>query len=203
MLFLRSAGGDDARTGLFVLDLPDGDERAIEPASDDRLSAAERARRERVRESASGVVSYAADDAGRIVAVVLAGALHVADVDAGTVRSLDVPGSCFDPRPDPTGRHIAYASDGDLRVVAVDGSGDRLHRRQRAGDRVVGPGGVRRHRGDEPVPGLLVVAGRDRPAGRAGRRGGGARALDRRPEPPRPGADGCPASPWPAPRMLT
>ncbi len=127
VLFLRSAGGDDARTGLFVLDLPDGDERAvIEPASDDRLSAAERARRERVRESASGVVSYAADDAGRIVAVVLAGALHVADVDAGTVRSLDVPGSCFDPRPDPTGRHIAYASDGDLRVVAVDGSGDRL-----------------------------------------------------------------------------
>ena len=126
VLFLRSAGGDDARTGLFVLDLPDGDERpVIEPAADDRLSVAERARRERVRETASGVVSYAADDAGRIVAVVLAGVLHVADVDTGTVRSLDVPGSCFDPRPDPTGRHIAYASDGDLRVVASDGSSDR------------------------------------------------------------------------------
>jgi dipeptidyl-peptidase-4 len=126
VLFLRSAGGDDARTGLFVLDLPDGDERAvIEPAADDRLSAAERARRERVRETASGVVSYAADDAGRIVAVVLAGSLHVADVDAGAVRALEVPGTCFDPRPDPTGRHIAYASDGDLRVVAIDGSGDR------------------------------------------------------------------------------
>jgi dipeptidyl-peptidase-4 len=126
VLFLRSAGGDDARTGLFVLDLPDGGERAvIEPATDDRLSAAERARRERVRETASGVVSYAADDAGRIVAVVLAGALHVADVDAGTVRALEVPGSCFDPRPDPTGEHVAYASDGDLRVVSADGSGDR------------------------------------------------------------------------------
>jgi dipeptidyl-peptidase-4 len=127
VLFLRSAAGDDARTGLFVLDLPDGEERAvIAPADDAELSAAERSRRERVRETASGVVSYAADDAGRIVAVVLAGALHAVDVDAGTVDSLDVPGVVFDPRPDPTGRHIAYASDRQLRVVAVDGSNDRM-----------------------------------------------------------------------------
>jgi dipeptidyl-peptidase-4 len=126
VLFLRSAAGDDARTGLFVLDLPDGKERAvIAPAADDRLSAAERARRERVRETAAGVVSYAADDAGRTVAVVLAGGLHVANVDTGGVTELDVPGPCFDPRPDPTGRQIAYLCDRELRVVAADGSGDR------------------------------------------------------------------------------
>jgi dipeptidyl-peptidase 4 len=126
VLFLRSAAGDDVRTGLFVLDLPDGEERAvIAPAADDQLSAAERSRRERVRETASGVVSYAADDAGRTVAVVLAGKLHAVDVDDGSVTELDVPGVIFDPRPDPTGRHIAYASDRELRVVAVDGSNDR------------------------------------------------------------------------------
>jgi dipeptidyl-peptidase-4 len=126
VLFLRSAAGDDVRTGLFVLDLPDGEERAvIAPAADEQLSAAERARRERVRETASGVVSYAADDAGRTVAVVLAGKLHAVDVDSGSVTKLDVPGTIFDPRPDPTGRHIAYASDRKLRVVAVDGSDDR------------------------------------------------------------------------------
>jgi dipeptidyl-peptidase 4 len=127
VLFLRSAAGDDARTGLFVLDLPDGDERAvIAPADDAELSAAERSRRERVRETASGVVSYAADDAGRTVAVILAGTLHAVDVDAGTVTELDVPGVIFDPRPDPTGTHIAYASDRELRVVATDGSNDRV-----------------------------------------------------------------------------
>lgn len=126
VLFLRSAAGDDARTGLFVLDLPDGDERAvIAPADDAALSAAERSRRERVRETASGVVSYAADDAGRTVAVILSGRLHAADVDAGTVTEIDVPGVVFDPRPDPTGTLVAYASDRELRVVAVDGSNDR------------------------------------------------------------------------------
>jgi dipeptidyl-peptidase 4 len=126
LLFLRSAAGDDVRTGLFVLDLPDGEERAvIAPSADDQLSAAERSRRERVRETASGVVSYGADDAGRTVAVVLAGKLHAVDVDDGSVTELDVPGVIFDPRPDPTGRHIAYASDRELRVVAIDGTNDR------------------------------------------------------------------------------
>jgi dipeptidyl-peptidase-4 len=126
VLFLRSAAGDDARTGLYAIDLPDGEERTlIAPHSDERLSAAELARRERVRESGSGVVSYAADDAGRVVAVVLAGGLAVVDADTATLAELDVPGPCFDPRPDPTGRHIAYVSGRELRVVAVDGSGDR------------------------------------------------------------------------------
>jgi dipeptidyl-peptidase 4 len=127
VLFLRAAAGDDPRTGLWVLDLPDGEERAVvDPAADHALPAAERMRRERVREGASGVVSYAADDAGRVASFALGGRLHVVDVDSGEVRLLGEAGSCFDPRPDPTGAHVAYVDGRALRVVAAAGGDDRV-----------------------------------------------------------------------------
>ena len=74
-------------------------------------------RRERVREAASGVVSYAADDAGRVAAFALGGRLHIADVDTGEVRPAGDAAACFDPRPDPTGRSVAYVDGRELRVV--------------------------------------------------------------------------------------
>jgi dipeptidyl-peptidase-4 len=127
LLFLRAAAGDDARTGLWVLDLPDGEERpVVDPVADATLTAAERVRRERAREGASGVVSYAASDDGRIAAFTLDGRLHVADVDTAVIRSLGTAESCFDPRPDPTGRHVAYVDGQDLRLATVDGSADRV-----------------------------------------------------------------------------
>jgi dipeptidyl-peptidase-4 len=127
VLFLRAAAGDDARTGLWVVDLPAGDERAVvDPAADDNLPAAERMRRERVREGASGVVSYAADDAGRVAAFAVGGRLHVVEVDTGEVQALGNAVACFDPRPDPTGRHVAYVDGRDLRIVGVDGKDDRV-----------------------------------------------------------------------------
>src|SRR5438309_4923103 len=58
VLFLRSMAGDDPRTGLWCLDLPDGEERlVVDPTADvdAGLPAEERARRERARETASGV----------------------------------------------------------------------------------------------------------------------------------------------------
>jgi dipeptidyl-peptidase-4 len=127
VLFLRSAAGDDPRTGLWVLDLPDGTERpVVAPADDGQLPAAEVVRRERLREGATGVVSYAADAAGDVAALALGGRLHVADVETGTVRDLGEATACFDPRPDPTGRHVAYVDGRDLRVVGIDGTGDRV-----------------------------------------------------------------------------
>ena len=135
--FLRSAGGTDRVTMLWVLDLPaDGEpaERvAADPrglvAGDEELSAAERARRERAREGAGGVVAYATDSAVTVAAFALSGELYVADLvgagGVGGVRALDVPGPVIDPRPDPTGRWVAYVSGGAVRVVGADGAGDR------------------------------------------------------------------------------
>ncbi|HVS68696.1 MAG TPA: prolyl oligopeptidase family serine peptidase [Mycobacteriales bacterium] len=126
VLFLRAAAGDDPRTGLWVVDASDRVERAVvDPTDDGELTAAERARRERVREGAVGVVSYAADDDGRIAAFAQAGRLFVADVDTAEVRELGTARACFDPRPDPTGRRVAYVDGGELRVVDVDGSNEQ------------------------------------------------------------------------------
>ncbi len=127
VLFLRAAAGDDARTGLWVLDVDSGLERpVVDPAADDDLPAAERARRERTREGATGIVSYAADSAGRIVAFARGGKLAVVDVDEPMVRTIGSGSSCFDPRPDPTGTRVGYVDGNTLRVAAVDGSEDRV-----------------------------------------------------------------------------
>jgi dipeptidyl-peptidase-4 len=128
VLFLRSASGADRRTGLWSLDVETGQETPLfDPFSDSEdLSPEERARRERSRESAAGVVGYATDSALTVAAFALSGKVHVTDLAVGTTAELATPGPVIDPRPDPTGRHVAYAVvAGELRVVGVDGSGDR------------------------------------------------------------------------------
>jgi dipeptidyl-peptidase-4 len=128
VLFLRSASGTDRRTGLWSLDVASGVETPLfDPYADsEELSAEERARRERSREQAAGVVGYATDSALTVAAFALSGKVHVTDLAAGTTAELATPGPVIDPRPDPTGRHVAYAVvAGELRVVGVDGAGDR------------------------------------------------------------------------------
>ena len=126
--FLRTRAGDDPVTCLWVLDVATGKERLVfDPRSlsdhedDASLSDAERARRERVREQAGGVVAYACDRrVGRAV-FSLAGRLFLAEFDDGEVRELDPPGPADDPRLDPSGARIAYVVDGALHVMAIDG----------------------------------------------------------------------------------
>jgi dipeptidyl-peptidase-4 len=130
VLFLRSQGGDDPGTCLWVLDVGTGEERLVaDPrqllgSASEELPPEEAARRERVREQAAGVVGYATDRAGDTVAVALSGRLWVAEVGSGVVRELVVPGPVVDPRPDPTGARVAYVRGGTLRVVDADGGGD-------------------------------------------------------------------------------
>ena len=133
--FLRARSGTDRSTGLWVRDTATGAERLVADAEDllsggeESLPPEERARRERTRQAAEGVVSFAADEAVRIAAFALSGRLFVADLadlDGTAVRELVVPGPVLDPRPDPTGTHIGYVADGALRVVAADGAGDRV-----------------------------------------------------------------------------
>src|ERR1700758_3178309 len=134
VVFLRSAGGTDRVTMLWVLDLPQGGEPAerivADPrgivAGEEQLPAEERARRERAREGAGGVVTYATDTALTLAAFALSGEAYVADlVGDGGVRALGVPAPVIDPRPDPTGAHVAYVSGGAVRVVRADGAEDR------------------------------------------------------------------------------
>ncbi|MFD4210976.1 DPP IV N-terminal domain-containing protein, partial [Micromonospora tulbaghiae] len=131
MIFLRSTSGTDRTNRLWVLDPASGQERlvadpeALLGGSAERLSAQERARRERTREGSAGIVSYAVDAAAELAAFALSGKVYVAELRAGTARALPVPGPVLDPRPSPDGRHIAYVSKGALRVVGAEGEGDR------------------------------------------------------------------------------
>ena len=132
--FLRSQAGDDPVNDLWVLDVVDGAERIVADArillggGEENMPAAERARRERSREWAGGVVAYAADPGLTVAAFALDGRLFAADMIAGSVRELpEAHGPVFDPRPDPTGRSVAYLSDRSLHLIDVGsgGGGDR------------------------------------------------------------------------------
>jgi dipeptidyl-peptidase-4 len=130
VLFLRSASGEDRQHILWKLDVASGEEtRLADPdvllGGHEELSPEERARRERSREQAGGVVGNATDADVRIAAFALSGKVFVADAVTGEVRELATEGPVIDPRPDPTGTHVAYVAGNALRVVAVDGSGDR------------------------------------------------------------------------------
>ncbi|MDQ4007513.1 MAG: prolyl oligopeptidase family serine peptidase [Actinomycetota bacterium] len=131
--FLRSGSGVDRSNRLWVLDLSDagGAERLVaDPGlllggAQEELSAEERARRERSREGSAGVVDYATDSAVGMAAFALSGRLFTADLRTGACRELDVPTPVVDPRPSPDARHVAYVSQGALRVVTAEGAADR------------------------------------------------------------------------------
>jgi len=135
--FLRSLAGDDQMNRLWALDLDaeqgSGERMVADPlallAGPERLPEAERARRERVRERAGGIVAYAADHDLTVAAFALSGRLFIADLDAGgSVREVATAGPALDPRPDPRGRRVAYVTGRGLHVVELDaaaGPGDR------------------------------------------------------------------------------
>jgi len=137
--FLRSRGGGDPVNCLWVLDVATGAERLVaDPAALGGAAAGptgqEKARRERVREQAVGIVAYACDSALTLAAFVLAGQVFVADLSTGQApRAIAARPGAFDPRPDPAGRRVAYACDGAVRVVTLDTDADSL---------LIGPDGI-------------------------------------------------------------
>src|SRR5215467_5249508 len=131
--FLRSKGGDDPITCLWMLDTKTGAERLVaDPAALGGAQAAEteqeKARRERVREQAAGIVAFACDATLSMAAFTVAGQVWVADLAPGgqAPRAIPARPGAFDPRPDPAGRRVAYVSDGTVRVVTLDSSLDAL-----------------------------------------------------------------------------
>lgn len=123
--FLRSAGPEDATTSLWALDLPDGVERCVaDPVAllaggEADLPPEELARRERARESAAGITGYATDDEHRVAVAAVGGQLVVADLRTGAAQLFGAPGPVFDPRPDPTGRRVAWVRDRALWVAEL------------------------------------------------------------------------------------
>ncbi len=90
------------------------------------LPPGERARRERARERAAGIVAYATDPQLSVAAFALGGRLFCAGLPGARVRELAAAGPVLDPRPDPTGRRVAYVTGGALHVVELDSGAGRV-----------------------------------------------------------------------------
>ncbi len=130
VLFLRTASGTSGTGALWRLDVASGVETLLaDPVAllsqDEQLTAAERARRERLRIAGSGIVSFSTDREVTRAAFGLSSRLLVVDVVDGTNRELPTAQPVFDPQLDPTGRRVAYAGGRSLRVVEVADGDDR------------------------------------------------------------------------------
>jgi dipeptidyl-peptidase 4 len=128
VVFTRSRGGTDPVNCLWVYDVADkterlvADPRALLGGGNEQVSEEERARRERTRELAGGITSYATDAEAVSAAFALNGKLFRADLTGGTrVYDLGVDGPAFDPRPSPDGGYVAYVAGGGLHVIDEDG----------------------------------------------------------------------------------
>jgi dipeptidyl-peptidase 4 len=147
--FLRGKGGADPVTCLWVLDVGSGTERLVaDPralrADTEDLPPGERARRERVREQAGGIVAYACDRAVTMAAFALSGHVFAVPLTGGAqadgrptggreaggpltptdpARAVKTRTPALDPRPDPAGRWLAYVCDGALRVTSLTDAG--------------------------------------------------------------------------------
>src|SRR5256884_3661626 len=136
--FLRSRGGGDAVTRLWVIDAGTGQERLVaDPAKagspGGAMTDAERAIRERTRERAGGITAFATDAALTVAAFAMAGRIYLADL-TGDASPREIPARvpAFDPRPDPAGRRVAYVCEGALRVTDLATGEDT---------EIIGPGG--------------------------------------------------------------
>ena len=130
VVFLRTRSGADPVTCLWVLDVEHGQERLVaDPrtlvADTEDLPPQERARRERVREQAGGIVAYATDQAVTVAAFALSGHVYAVPLTSADPDALAYPVAtrtpALDPRPDPAGRRLAYVCDGALRVTGLRG----------------------------------------------------------------------------------
>ncbi|MGH3149515.1 MAG: DPP IV N-terminal domain-containing protein, partial [Streptosporangiaceae bacterium] len=134
--FLRTGSGTDPVTCLWVLDVASGQERLaadprtlgpyLEGTDEENLPPEERARRERVRESAGGIVAYATDRDVTLAVFALSGQVHTVPLTGAgeQARTVATQIPALDPRPDPTGRRLAYVCSGALRVTGLDGGDD-------------------------------------------------------------------------------
>jgi dipeptidyl-peptidase 4 len=124
--FLRTQGGNDPVTCLWLLDLGGGAERLVaDPRAlggDEDLPPQERARRERVREQAGGIVAYATDADLTVAIFSWSGRVYAVDLNRADAEphEIAVPAPALDPRPDPSGKRLAYVNAGALRVASLD-----------------------------------------------------------------------------------
>ena len=126
VLFLRS-GPRSFVQDLYEHDVVSGKERVLMTASSvlkgaaERLTDAEKARRERMRQTARGIASYHLSRDGRRLLVPLSGRLYAIERASGAVQELKTQpgGFALDPQLSPDGGKVSYLIAGDLYVFDI------------------------------------------------------------------------------------
>lgn len=119
---------------LFELG-PDGKVRTLASvaellgASEEKLSDAEKARRERTRTATRGVVDIGVSDDGATVMVPLGGVFHLIDRKSGARTTIDPGGAAYDPQLSPDGNTVAFVREGDLWIAPRKGAPRKLTER--------------------------------------------------------------------------
>lgn len=132
VLFLR-AQPRTPRLGLFEFDVATGQTRELVTpdqllgGGEEKLSPAEKARRERMRVTVSGFTSFQISQDGSRLLLSLGGKLFLYDRTTGAATELKTgEGPLVDPKFSPDGRFVGYVLDQDVRVY------DLAKRRERA-----------------------------------------------------------------------
>ena len=129
VLFLRSAARDP-KQALFETNLATGvTKELLSPekllgGEGEKLSAEEKARRERLRITASGFTAFELSEDGKKVLLTLSGRVFVVDRASGASHEADTgKGAVFDPHLSADGKDVAYVRAGDLFVASLDAKG--------------------------------------------------------------------------------
>ena len=128
--FLRSDHGRDAINSLWIFDVANNIEvKVVDPrtflSDTDDIPEAEKARRERMRETTSGITSYSTDNSGKLLAFTVSGELFAGDLESRNFTSLGVDGTVIDPRVSPDGTKIAWSDGKNLQVCDFSGGNQR------------------------------------------------------------------------------
>ena len=135
VLFLRSAAGNDTVNSLWLCHTERNTETCLADiralltgTSSENESAQERARRERAREGAAGIVSFSCDSEVHHVAFAVSGRLFVSDMHSAHEIAVKnpAPGTMYDARISPDGKHIAYVRGSALFVCDMQGNEECL-----------------------------------------------------------------------------
>jgi dipeptidyl-peptidase-4 len=131
VLFLRSPAGNDTVNSLWLCHTERNTETCIADirvllsgSKAENESAQERARRERAREGAAGIVSFSCDSDVHHAVFAVSGRLFLCDMHHAheIVVNNPAPGTMYDARISPNGKHIAYVRGSALYVCDIQGN---------------------------------------------------------------------------------
>lgn len=131
VLYARSGPRSFVRN-LYELDVATGRERLLASAEqllsggEERLTAEELARRERMRSAARGIADFTLDPSGKKVLLALSGSLYVFDRETGQSREIQSSaGFPIDPQFSPTGTRIACVRNQELFAIDLESGTER------------------------------------------------------------------------------